>query len=169
MARTVKPKIGMTVTARSVRKALVKQSHKQKSQKSAKVYYKTADIGTDEQDLIHILVPDFYAGSKIINPISVKIGDSINTRLKGTGIVVTGVQVGKMRKRTSAGRIIETKVGRVVLSIDRDSVYTTQDVVKSIQAKLFPQIRLGNIKFVASAADLPGESTGPGPGPRPPK
>lgn len=167
MARMIKPKGNVTATMRSVTDAMIKQSRKNKPQGIAKVYYKPADTDTDASDIVHILVPGFYEGSKITNPIRINIGDSINKRLKGEGIVVTGVHVGKVRNLTRTGRVKETNAGRIILTIDRDPAFSAHEVLENIQAKIFPNVRLAKAQFFASDANLPGDPTGTGPGPRP--
>jgi hypothetical protein len=167
MARMIKTKGKVTAAMRSVSDAVVKRSPKHKPQGIAKVFYKPADLGTDESDIVHILVPGFYEGSKIINPIRVNIGDSINKRLKGDGIVVTGVQIGKVRNLTRTGRIRETNAGRIILTIDRDPAFSVHDALKNIQTNIFPNVPLARPRFFASDANLPGDPTGAGPGPRP--
>lgn len=167
MARMIKPKGNVTASTRSMNDAMVKQSRKNKPQGAAKVYYKPADTDTDEADIVHILVPGFYEGSKITTPIRINIGDSINKRLKGEGIIVTGVQVGRVRNLTRTGRVKETNAGRIILTIDRDPAFSAHEALENIQAKIFPNIRLAKPQFFTSDANLPGESTGTGPGPRP--
>jgi hypothetical protein len=169
MPKMSKPRIGRGRKTVSRRKSGVDTGPKIGATQSAQVYYKAAQAGTKENDLIHILVPKLYRGSKLVESIHVDIGESINVDPAKGGITVTGIQVGRMDPGDVEGGPRGTGVGQVVLSVDRSSKHSTDDVIQGIKSHILPQIEISEVTYVARSTDLPGGSTGPGPGNRPRK
>lgn len=145
----------------SVRKSLVSEP--------AQVFYKAAKAGTDENDLVHILVPGLYEGPRLVEPIDIRIGETINLSSDNEGIVVMGVQVGRVDRNSLGASLRGKGFGQVVIRVDRDPLCSLDDAVRGITSHILPQIQIGDVKYVTKTSDLPGNSTGRGPGNRPPK
>jgi len=130
----------------------------------AKVFYKPAESGVNENDLLHIVVAKPATSQTIANSIRTRFVGSSKRKLALEGIVVADVQIGDLKPSLLKSGTRGVLSGRVVaLEIDRNPEFSTMDVVKRIQTRLMPGVRLAGVKVVNSMEDLPGDPTGPGP------
>lgn len=143
----------VSVTTRGLARAVVPQA--------AKVFYKAAESGVNENDLVHIIMPKAIRSSTVANSIRAKLFDVVE--IPTEGITVSEVYVGNIKpKRTRLG-VRNAAVGHVAMVVDRSPGVSTADVLKSVRQRLSPGVRVGSVKMVQSMEDLPGEPTGPGP------
>lgn len=149
------------------REGAVKETGKGTASQLAKLFYKPARTGRNESDHLHILVPRLFEGAKQVEPINVSLGQSIHP--ENEGIVITSVQVGRFDPASFQGSPRGKGVGQITLAVRRDPEVSTEEVVHALKNSLFEQgrIEIAEVRYVTRSADLPGNSTGPGPKPRP--
>ena len=170
MSRISRPKGMGSARSSTTGKATGRGTQKTSSSQPAEAYYYGTDMpGGHTSGQVHIVIPDLFVGSRLAQTINVQIGESIQVGPRQGGMMVTGVQVGKLDPKRFTGNVQGKGIGQIIVGVDQSSKHSPETIVEVLRSHYLPGVEIGEVKQVGRAADLPGESTGPGVGDLPGK